>query len=369
MPTDTPLTAFTDGNTYREGVLDKRTGKEYLTSTLAMLECNHFDDLEIFSHFRIATSPSRKTLGEMYIDRMKQLRKKYEYLELSWGGGHDSTMILKASEQADCPLDMITMQTLGDPEQVSTGFNSEIHHNLHHVLSYVKRFPNTKVRYLDIDECYQRVVKHRHDHNLWNSLTTVQMLDDICRIGTDYLVPERAETQGAILTGQGWKNALYNSEHDTWSLYLADSETNQRGAISFHLPTVRFFETHDIMHKVGDKTRTWYLNAQASHRKSINIMNSSKIWTVNNEWIHEQIMYPELEGKIFHDGKSLNEIIPWQAQPRFSFWMNGKTNGKYKEYFDWIETLDKKIHHSCFNGSGGILGDGLRYVKSYMVDF
>jgi hypothetical protein len=49
--------------------------------------------------------------------------------------------------------------------------------------------------------------------------------------------------------------------------------------------------------------------------------------------------------------------------------MNGKTNGKYKEYFDWIETLDKKIHHSCFNGSGGILGDGLRYVKSCMVDF
>ena len=122
MSIDPPHTAFTDANTYREGVLDQRSGKEYLTSTSAMLECNHFDDLKIFSQFRITTPPSHKTLGEMYIDRMKQLRKKYDYLELSWGGGHDSTMILKASEQADCPLDMITMQTHGNPEHVSTGF-------------------------------------------------------------------------------------------------------------------------------------------------------------------------------------------------------------------------------------------------------
>tara|TARA_R110000803_G_scaffold193557_1_gene256520 strand:- start:3570 stop:4679 length:1110 start_codon:yes stop_codon:yes gene_type:complete len=369
MSIDPPHTAFTDANTYREGVLDQRSGKEYLTSTSAMLECNHFDDLKIFSQFRITTPPSHKTLGEMYIDRMKQLRKKYDYLELSWGGGHDSTMILKASEQADCPLDMITMQTHGNPEHVSTGFNSEIHHNLHYVLDYVKRFPDTKVRYLDIDECYQEVVKHHHDHDLWNSLTTQEMLDDICRISTDYFVPERIGTMGAILTGQGWKNALYNSEHDIWSLYLADSETNQRGAISFHVPTVRFFETHDIMHKVGDTTRTWYHDAPASSRDSVNITGSDKIWTVNNEWIHEQIMYPELKGKIFHDGKSLDDIIPWQEQPRFSFWMNGKAREKYKEYFEWIKTLDKNIHPSCFNGDGGVLGDGRKYVRSCMVDF
>ena len=356
---------FGNAHGFAEGIIDQRTGKRYPTSTSAMLECEHFDDLKVYTEFTKQGPTPAVPLAQLYQDRISSLREQYDYVELSWGGGHDSTMILKAAEQANCRIDLISMQVHGDPATHRTGFNSEISENLHHVESYVERFPGTEVRYLDIDECYAKTIEKHHDHALWCSLTTMEMLDDICRIGTDHFVPERNVSNGVILSGQGWKNAIHNRSTGTWSLFLADSEVNQLGAISFHLPTVRFYETHDIMIKVGEEIRNWFTTATDEQRSQVNITGSDHLWTTNNEWVHEEIMYKGLH--IFHDSKSKDWLLPWQEQHRFSFWT--KENDKYKEYYQWIAMLNKNMHTSCFLGNGGILGDGRKYVSAATIDF
>jgi len=364
-PTYTP-DDFPSGNEYPEGILNSKSGRRYPTALAAMLDCDDFGDLSIYTDFRATSPASQKPIVELYAERMEQLREKYDYLELSWGGGHDSTMILEASKQSGCPIDLISMQVNGDPEKNSTGFNSEISNNLHHVKSYVKRFPMTKVRYLDISECYVKTVENYHDHKLWCQLTTMAMLDDVCRIGSDHFVPERRVDNGAILSGQGWKNAIYNKTLDIWSLFLTNPEVNQLGGISFHIPTVRFYETHDIMIKVGNDIRDWYNKADDHQRSQVNIMDNHELWTVNNEWVHDKIMYKGLD--IFHDGKSKDWIIPWQESSRFDFWTKEKNN-IYKEYYEWIKMLDKNIHYSCFLGKGGVLGDGLKDITAAVIDF
>jgi len=357
--------ALTSGNAFAEGIIDQRTGKRYATAISAMLECEHFDDLKVFTEFSKQGPAPAVSLTQLYQDRISSLREQYDYVELSWGGGHDSTMILKAAEQANCQIDLISMQVHGDPATHRTGFNSEISENMHHVESYVERFPATKVRYLDIDECYAKTIEQHHDHALWCSLTTMEMLDDICRIGTDHFVPERNVSNGVILSGQGWKNAIHNRSTGTWSLFLGDTEVNQLGAISFLLPTVRFYETHDIMIKVGEDIRNWYDNATDQERSRVNITGKDDLWTTNNEWVHDEIMYKGLD--IFHDSKSKDWLLPWQEQPRFSFWT--KENAKYKEYYQWIRMLNEKVHTSCLLGTGGILGDGRKNITAAVIDF
>lgn len=356
---------FGNAHGFAEGILNLSTGKRYPTSTSAMLECEHIDDLQVYTDFKKQHPSPTATLRQLYKDRILKLREQYDYVELSWGGGHDSTMILKVAEEANCQIDVISMQVNGDPGIHRTGFNAEISENLHHVESYVSLFPHTKIRYLDIDECYSKTIEQHHDHALWCRLTTMEMLDDICRIGADHFVPERQVTNGVIITGQGWKNAIYNTTHDTWSLYLGDSEVNQLGSISFHLPTVRFYETHDLMIKVGEEIRNWYTVATHEDRSQVNITGNDHLWTTNNEWVHEQIMYKGLD--IFHDSKSKDWLLPWQEQSKHAFML--EQNGKYKEYYQWIAMLDKKMHTSCFLGNGGILGDGRKYVPAAMIDF
>ena len=365
---------FTPSYPFPEGIVNQRTGKRYATTISAMLECSHFNDLKIYTEFTKQGPAPSVSLTQLYQDRITALRKQYDYVELSWGGGHDSTMILKAAEQANCQIDLISMQVDGDPRTHRSKFNSEMSENLHYVESYVKLFPQTKVRYLDIDECYIKTIEQHHDHALWCRLTTMEMLHDVCRLGTDHFVPERQVSNGVILSGQGWKNAIYNAfappsssecAFGSWSLYLADTEINQLGAISFHLPTVRFYETHDIMIKIGEEIRNWYNNASDQERLHVNIARNQLLWTPNNEWVHEEIMYKGLD--IFHDSKSKDWVLPWQEQTRFAHYT--KENDKYKEYYQWISMLNKKVHPSCFIGKGGILGDGRKNLPAAVIDF
>jgi len=367
MPTDN----LPSGNLFEEGILDTKSGKKYATAIMAMLECEHFEDLKVYTDFKPQVIKPQQSLSDLYKERITSLREKYDYIELSWGGGHDSTMILKASEQAGCAIDTITMQVYGDPKTQMAGFNSEISHNLHHVDSYLRRFPGTNVRYLDIDESYKHTITHHHDHQLWCRLTTMEMLDDVCRIGTDHLVPERNTDNGAIISGQGWKNVIHNREHGTWSMFFPDTEINQLGGISLKLPTVRFYETGEIMTKVANDIRDRYESMEEQDVSRLNITGDKNLWVVNNEWVHEEIMYTELKGEIFHEGKSTEWVEPpWQESPRFSWWIkNPNARHLYKEYYQWISMLNQKVHPSCLQGNGGILVDGRKNITAAVIDF
>lgn len=357
---------------YFEGIRNTKTGKLYPNKITAMLECDHFNHLEVDTEFKISKKVSDKSLNDLYCDRFKSLREKYDYLELSWGGGHDSTMILEVSKQTGRALDVISMQCMGDPKDPS-GFNSEISKNMNHVTEYLKKFPKTKVYYLDIDKSYNGTVENYNDLQKWCYLGAMAMLDDFCKIPNDMFIPERHCDNGAIITGNGWKNVIYNKPLDIWSFYLWDQDVNHPGAVSFHIPTLRFYETEEIILKIGHETRDWYYSHSPEERHKSNMMaDKEQHWAISNEWMHDNIMYVPLRGKIWHDDdKVVAGNGRWQDGARFKFFTsdpNAKT--KYKEYFDFLEYLNKNIHPSCFTKEGvGLHESELKSTKAFTIDF
>ena len=369
---DYPRETYFHRHEYFEGILNRKSGKLYPNKITAMLDCEHVNDLEVYTEFKYTKPISDKSLTELYCDRLKSLRDKYDYLELSWGGGHDSTMILEVSKQTNCPVDVISMQCMGDPKDPS-GFNSEITKNMHHVDEYVKMFPQTKVYYLDLEKSYKGTVQHYNDIKKWCYLGAQGMLDDFCKIPNDMFVPERQNKNGAIITGNGWKNVIYNKELDIWSLYLYDFDINHPGAISFHIPTLRFYETEEISMKIGVATRDWYYDHNDTQRDQSNmIADRDRLWAVSNEWMHDNIMYVPLRGKIWHDDdKVVAGNGRWQDGARFKFFTadrNART--KYKEYFEFLDYLNKNIHPSCFTITGKPLHESeLKPTKAFTIDF
>jgi hypothetical protein len=365
------LTELATHNPILEGVVDKRTNKRYANSILALLECENHADLELFTEIRPPESISPKTIEELYRERMIELRETHDYLELSWGGGHDSTMLLKVAEQTGISFDSISVQCFGDPTKETSGFNSELSHNYHHVADYLNKSPRTEIFFVDIKDSYKEVIEHHNDYNLWNRATAEGMMDDICRIATDTFVTTRGKsTNGAIITGTGYKNILFNKEHNTWSIYQSHDDVGHPGSTSFNTAVVRFFETPDIVFKVADDTRNWYKNASDQERDESNIHSGDKIWAANTEWMHEEILYKVLKGKIFHDTKNnYGAIVPWQNVGRFTWYSkNPSATGTYSEYYKYINWLNQNLHPTGL-GRGGVLGEGIRPIKPITIDF
>lgn len=367
-----PKETYFHRHEYFEGILNNKSGKLYPNKITAMLECEHVDHLEVYTEFKKTKKVSDKNLNELYCDRLRELRKKYDYLELSWGGGHDSTMILEISKQTNCPLDVISMQCMGDLIDTS-GFNSEITKNMHHVDEYIKVFPQTKVYHLDLEKSYKSTVENYNDIKKWCYLGAQAMLDDFCKIPNDLFIAERQNHNGAIITGNGWKNVIYNKKLDIWSLYLGDQDINHPGAISFHIPTIRFYETEEICMKIGHVTRNWYYSHTDKERDQSNmIADKDNLWAISNEWMHDNIMYVPLRGKIWHDDdKVVAGNGRWQEGARFKFFTTDPTaRTKYKEYFDFLEYLNKNIHPSCFTKEGvGLHESELKSTKAFTIDF
>lgn len=358
-PTYTPE-MFCQRHEFPEGVLNKKTKKKYPTQLTAMLDADNYKDLVIYTELKLPSTVSNKSLKDLYKERLLYLREKYDYLELSWGGGHDSTMILKVSEEINCPLDAVSFYCFGDPDKDRSGFNSEMGHNLHFVQGYKNKFPKTRIYPLDMNNMYRSTVNNHFDYKKWCYLTH-GMLDDVCRISSDDFVAERQNSKGALITGNGWKNAVYNNNFKTWSLYLQDLEVNHPGSISDHVPTIRFYETPEIMLKLGTEIREWFTQ---------NTPEYENLWTANSEWLHENIMYKDLNGKIFHDGKSSEYDLIWQEQPRFAWYTRDpKAPELYKEYFTFVEWLNNNLPKDVFRGQGGFLGNGLKSIKSAVIDF
>ena len=142
---------FTAGEHFRS--YSQFETQEYAAKTGDKIEW-HFND-EFFSSIDWTIEPT-ETLTELYADRARQIRNKYDYIVLYFSGGSDSQNILSTFLENNIYLDEIlthhTYQGVGD-KLSETGHLIEITlAAVPEAKKYIEKFPTTIHRIVDISE-------------------------------------------------------------------------------------------------------------------------------------------------------------------------------------------------------------------------
>ena len=99
-----------------------------------------------------------QTLLELYVDRVRQLRAKYDYIVLMYSGGADSHNVLKCFEHADVKLDEVVSFVDSGYKSRDSKISSEIYRvALPEVTEYQKKYPECEYRLLEIRDIQQQL--------------------------------------------------------------------------------------------------------------------------------------------------------------------------------------------------------------------
>lgn len=341
-----------------EGILNCKTQRRYPTTLTALVEAEHIDDLVGYTDLDL-NDARVSSLPMLYQDRFEHLRDNNDYLELCWGGGYDSTNILKVSQKMGKPVDAITMYCRGDPWLDNTGANSELGANIGHVDSYLDQFPKTKINLLDIDKMWDIEKNKGRDYYTWCSAGGYGMLEDIARLSADDLIEERSNQQGTILTGKGYGGVVFNNKFNTWSYYSESMSINYPGAYSDNLHITRFYHDADIIRSTAESARAWYYRSD--------IEPEGDLWMTTEKWDHDaHTRYQNFDPPILHCGKS----DTWQDNPKFTWLLDDVHNkNTYPEYWQFVEWLDSRLKPHMFEHPKGWFKNTLRTVLPPVIDF
>jgi hypothetical protein len=112
---------------------------------------------QLFATANPAIEPSQSLL-ELYCERVRQLREKYDYLVLYYSGGADSHNILKCFEHTDTKLDEIVSFVDSSYKSKDSKISSEIYRvALPEVIQYQQRYPECKYSLIEIREVQNKL--------------------------------------------------------------------------------------------------------------------------------------------------------------------------------------------------------------------
>ena len=343
----------------QEGILNKRTKEKYPTMLTAVLEAHDIDELSCYSNLEVEKNNVNQSLDSLYEDRLKMLREKYDYLEMCWGGGFDSTKMLQVSIKTGIPFDSITMYCHGTPLTIDSLYNYELRSNFGFVQHYVGKFPKVKVNFLDAKEMYSMAVETKQNNIDW-ALVSQGRLNDINHVSCDSMVPERKTPLAAVVTGKGVNPIVYNKKYDIWSVYITGDQINLGGAQTKHADLIRFYEDPKIAKKIGSNTQDFFYKNNPKYEN---------VWVTNHGWMHDYITYPELKGKINHLGNDEDQG-GWQNHSKHAWFMTDQgVKTKYKEYWNWLAWLDQEINEGLLINSETMAIGNIKPIAPYTIDF
>ena len=90
-------------------VISNKTGKTYSTIFQSLINGERLHDVEVSWNFDLSKANPYHDIDVLYDQRLTSLRNRYDILELSWGGGYDSSYLLEVSVRNNIPFDIITM--------------------------------------------------------------------------------------------------------------------------------------------------------------------------------------------------------------------------------------------------------------------
>jgi hypothetical protein len=100
----------------------------------------------------------KESLLEMYVQRVRYLREKYDYIVLMYSGGADSHNVLKCFEHADAKLDEIVSFVDSSYKSRDSKISSEIYRvALPEVTEYQKKHHGCEYRLLEVRDIQQKL--------------------------------------------------------------------------------------------------------------------------------------------------------------------------------------------------------------------
>jgi hypothetical protein len=121
----------------------------------------HFND-EVFDKFDWSVEPN-ETLDQLYDQRARSIREKYDYIMLSYSGGADSHNILMSFIRQGLFIDEIVVNTMNKATEKFTDINAQNKENKNAAAEYQLQtfprlkevenlIPNTKITVLDLSD-------------------------------------------------------------------------------------------------------------------------------------------------------------------------------------------------------------------------
>lgn len=254
-------------------VISNKTGKTYSTIFQSLINGERLHDVEVSWNFDLSKANPYHDIDVLYDQRLTSLRNRYDILELSWGGGYDSSYLLEVSVRNNIPFDIITMVghcNISDRHSL----NLELRNNYQHIEKYLKNFPNTDVRFIDIVELCQLAVDDRAPE--WE--TSYPALDDICGLYSDTKIGRKGTESRCVITGKGWKNVVYNHEHKVWSMYHNAGAQYTRIAHTSVCDLEPFYQCPDIILSVCMKAM--------DHGR-----DKQEMWCPSDTWMQKNVLY------------------------------------------------------------------------------
>lgn len=351
------INLFKPGN-FANGHISSSSGKSYKTLTEAL--CNgreRIKDCRVEWDYLKSNIPEYKNLDELYDEQMIHLRASYDILELSWGGGYDSSYLLEIAYRNEIKLDMISMMGVESLEKEHP-WNKEFHWNWKHVERYLDKFPNTQIKFMDFGSLWNIVKAKKLD---WT--TSKAGLEDICGLASDdYLGRDRMDNR-ALLTGRGWKKILYNKKYDIWSTFQGSDYAHSVLCYSDVADVVYFFGSPEIIKTQCSKARTIALDSIDLHN-----ISQGDVWVSDDVWMQREVMYRKLPFGIRRFPKQSNDFLGQFDHPKMSWYCkNGLPVDQdlHKEYWEYLDKLNKNIHIDDLGGvslPNGIFPDIVKTV-------
>ena len=334
------------------GVYSSRTETLYSNMLEALTSGERWHDCEVSWDFDSTRATAHKDIDSLYDQRLSQLRKQYDVLELSWGGGYDSSYLLEISHRNNIPYDIITM--IGhkhiDDKAVT---NLELKNNYAHINRYIKKFPRVEIRFIDMAELWE-ITKQDTDRSTWTKCSPT--LDDICGQSCDDLLGRIAQENRCVIVGKGWKKTIYNPNNGIWSMFHTTDDLYRRLAHTDACDYVHFYGTPDIVLSACELVR------------SIGAPDAEAMWIPQARWIQENVLYKKFALPIWHGGKTTtnNEF----TEPKMNWFIDSNKPVQpeiHKEYWDYISECNTKIHPDDLGGNP--MPIGYYQSKSKIVDF
>tara|TARA_Y200000002_G_scaffold365449_1_gene355395 strand:+ start:31262 stop:32458 length:1197 start_codon:yes stop_codon:yes gene_type:complete len=324
----------------------------------------HFND-EVFDNFPWHIEP-HETLDDLYFQRAKQLREKYDYICLAFSGGGDSNNILEAFLRQGLFIDEVVTNVMEDLNHMTTVNPYEIN-NWNEGAEYKlqtegrlkelhKRSPNTKISVIDLSTGLFNLFNSYGDAG-WIEKTRERMNPSgFMRHNFLHMaeIRKRFDKDKKICMLLGIEKPRTYIKGNTFKMCFSDKACNIATVSEFvedyDNTAIEYFywspEGAPIIAKQCHVIKK-FIEGNPNYMRYWKPKNIGEIWS-NHRKYHERILRPLIYNSTWADNF-------WQA--------NKSTKDWYSEIDDWFWTnhKDSKEH--------AIWRAGLDYVKENAKDW
>lgn len=292
-----------------------------------------------------------ETLDQLYDQRCKDLREKYDYLVLSYSGGSDSNNILESFMRQNLHIDEIVTNHLTQATEktiilnpaVKDNWNFNAEHQLHalpRLREIQKKLPRTKITILDVTQAVLSSLDGQDESWLLNRRENVS-IGMTHRYNHIYFNEVRKQLDKnlnvAIITGiEKPRTAI---ENGVFYVYFTDANVNASSPADHNIGTnakIEYFYWNDpkIVVKQAHVVKRW-LETNTQFQKFW--QTGESLWE-NSRKIHEpllkNIIYTTWNNEWFQTEKA---VRGWYCE--FDQWCHTNKD-QIKNYHVWKKGLD-----------------------------